>query len=79
MTIAVYWFVFQVGFRSADVDGNYPFILWFMAGIIPWFFFSEALSSCTNVFMEYSYLVKKVLAKRFKKLYNIVKERERKV
>lgn len=63
ITIAVYWFVFQVGFRSADVDGNYPFILWFMAGIIPWFFFSEALSSCTNVFMEYSYLVKKVVFK----------------
>ena len=62
ITIAVYWFVFQVGFRSADV-GNFPFILWFMAGIIPWFFFSEALGACTNVFMEYSYLVKKVLFK----------------
>lgn len=62
ITIAVYWFVFQVGFRQADV-GNLPFIVWFVSGIIPWFFFSEALSAGTNVFMEYSYLVKKVVFK----------------
>ena len=62
VTIAVYWFVFQVGFRSGDV-GDKPFVLWFIAGIIPWFFFSEALSSTTNVFLEYSYLVKKVVFK----------------
>lgn len=62
VTILVYWFVFQVGFRSGDV-GNYPYVLWFIAGIVPWFFFSESLSSGTNVFIEYSYLVKKVLFK----------------
>ena len=62
VTIAVYWFVFQVGFRSTDV-GNVPFILWFIAGIIPWFFFSEAFPSATGVFNEYSYLVKKVVFK----------------
>ena len=63
ITILVYWFVFQVGFRSTDVGNGIPFILWFISGIIPWFFFSDALSSCTNVFMEYSYLVKKVVFK----------------
>ena len=63
VTILVYWFVFQVGFRSTDVGEGIPFILWFISGIIPWFFFSDALSSCTNVFMEYSYLVKKVVFK----------------
>ncbi|MGL5152598.1 MAG: ABC transporter permease [Clostridium sp.] len=62
VTIMVYWFVFQVGFRSGDV-GDAPFILWFIAGIIPWFFFSDGLSSTTNVFIEYSYLVKKVVFK----------------
>lgn len=62
ITIAVYWFVFQVGLRQTDV-GNAPFILWFICGIIPWFFFQEGLSSCTNVFVEYSYLVKKVVFK----------------
>lgn len=62
VTIAVYWFVFQVGLRQGSV-GEVPFILWFISGIIPWFFFTDALSSCTNVFMEYSYLVKKVVFK----------------
>lgn len=62
LTIATYWFVFQVGLRSGDVS-EVPFILWFIAGIIPWFFFSEALSGATNVFMEYGYLVKKVVFK----------------
>lgn len=59
ITILVYWFVFQVAFKSGDMDGA-PFILWFLCGIVPWFFFSEALNSATNSFIEYSYLVKKV-------------------
>jgi len=62
ITIFVYWFVFTVGFRSADV-GNAPYTIWFICGIIPWFFFSDALPSTTNVFLEYSYLVKKVVFK----------------
>ncbi|MFD1885668.1 ABC transporter permease [Paenibacillus wenxiniae] len=62
ITIVTYWFVFQIGLRSGDVS-SVPFILWFIAGIIPWFFFSEALLGGTNVFVEYSYLVKKVVFK----------------
>ncbi|MCR4942905.1 MAG: ABC transporter permease [Clostridium sp.] len=62
ITIAVYWFVFSVGFRSGDV-GTTPYALWFIAGIVPWFFFQDALPSTSNVFLEYSYLVKKVVFK----------------
>lgn len=62
ISILVYWFVFQFAFQQGDVNGK-PYILWFVAGIIPWFFFSEALSGCTNVFLEYTYLVKKVVFK----------------
>ncbi|MGF7049241.1 teichoic acid transport system permease protein [Paenibacillus sp. DS2015] len=62
LTIITYWFVFQVGLRSGSVS-DVPFILWFIVAIIPWFFFSEALSSATNVYSEYSYLVKKVVFK----------------
>lgn len=61
-TILVFWFVFQVGFRNHDV-GDIPFILWFVSGIIPWFFFSEAWNSATNSLIEYSFLVKKVVFK----------------
>lgn len=62
ITILVYWFVFQVGFKSSPVD-DFPFILWFVSGLIPWFFFSESLSGGTGSLIEYSYLVKKVVFK----------------
>lgn len=62
ITILVYWFVFQVGFHSDDIDGC-PYVLWLMCGLIPWFFFSEAISSATNSLIEYAYLVKKVVFK----------------
>lgn len=62
MTILTFWFVFQVGFRSTDVK-DIPFICWFVAGMIPWFFFSDAWSSAGNCFSDYSYLIKKVVFK----------------
>lgn len=63
VTIMIYVFVFQVGFRAADTDNGYPYVLWLIAGIIPWFFFSESLQNATNCLVEYSYLVKKVVFK----------------
>lgn len=62
ITVLIYWFVFQVGFKSAPID-DFPFVLWLIAGIVPWFFFSEALMNATNSLIEYSYLVKKVVFK----------------
>ena len=60
VTILLYWFVFQIGFRSQPV-GDYPFVLWLTAGLVPWFFFSDAWNGATNSLMEYSFLVKKVV------------------
>ena len=60
VTILVYWLVFQVGLRSTPVN-NFPFVLWLTAGLVPWFFFSEAWMAGTNSLIEYSYLVKKVV------------------
>ena len=35
--IGIYWFVFGIGLRRGrDVDG-YPFIVWMLCGLIPWF------------------------------------------
>lgn len=59
MTMLVYWAVFQFGFRSSDV-GDIPFALWFICGIVPWLYISEAFSCAGNSFLEYSYLIKKV-------------------
>ena len=62
VTILVYWFVFQVGFRSSNVS-EFPFVLYLTTGIIPWFFFQDALNGGTNALIEYNYLVKKVVFK----------------
>ena len=40
-----------------------PFVLFLTAGLVPWFFFSEALTNGTNALLEYNYLVKKVVFK----------------
>ncbi|MUG73944.1 ABC transporter permease [Paenibacillus validus] len=62
MTLLTFWFVFQVGFRSTAVQ-DVPFICWFAAGLIPWFFFSDAWANAGNAFTEYNYLIKKVVFK----------------
>jgi len=58
--VLIFWFVFQVGFKSVPVD-NFPFILWLVAAMVPWFFISDAIQSGTNSILENSYLVKKVV------------------
>ncbi|WP_026885126.1 ABC transporter permease [Clostridium beijerinckii] len=63
VTIVVYWFVFGVGLRAGSPIKGVPFILWLMGGLVPWFFFQEALLNATNCMLEYSYLVKKVVFK----------------
>lgn len=59
-TILLFWFVFQVGFRSSPVDGV-PFILWLAAGMIPWNYFYDSWFGGTGTFVSYSYIVKKVV------------------
>ena len=60
VTVLVFWFVFQVGFKSQPVD-NFPFILWLVCGMIPWFFISDSLQGAANAILESSFLVKKVV------------------
>lgn len=62
VTVLVYWFVFGVGFRESAPQ-NPPFLLYLLGGIVPWFFFQDALNSGTNAMIEYNYLVKKVVFK----------------
>lgn len=61
VTVCVYWFVF--GVVRPGAERTVPFVLWLVAGLVPWFFFQEALVQSTDALMEYSYLVKKVVFK----------------
>jgi lipopolysaccharide transport system permease protein/teichoic acid transport system permease protein len=57
--IAILWFVFGFVFKSQPVSGV-PYVIWLATGIIPWFFFTDALTSATGSILENSFLVKKV-------------------
>lgn len=59
-TILVFWFVFQVAFRTPPQDGT-PYVLWLSVGFVPWFYFAEAWTGASGALIEYSYLVKKVV------------------
>ncbi len=65
VTVMVYWFVFEKGLKAGSQLTSsgltVPFVLWLVAGIMPWFFFSEAVMGGANSLKEYSYLVKKVV------------------
>jgi lipopolysaccharide transport system permease protein/teichoic acid transport system permease protein len=60
ITILILWFVFEIGFKSQPVN-NVPFILWLVAGILPWFFVTDALVSGTSSIVDKSFLVNKVV------------------
>lgn len=51
--------------EAGDVAGGaaVPYVLFLTAGLVPWFYFSEALTNGTLSFLEYNYLVKKVVFK----------------
>ena len=60
VTIMVYWFVFGLALRN-PTPRPVPFVLWLIAGLVPWFFFQDGLVNGTNALLEYNYLVKKVV------------------
>jgi teichoic acid transport system permease protein len=68
VTVLLYWFVFghlmmadKKEILTSGVEA--PYVLWLTAGLVPWFYFSEAISNGTTSLLEYSYLVKKVVFK----------------
>ncbi len=60
INMLVIWFVFQVGFKSANLSDGIVFIVWYMPAFLVWNYFSEGTSQGTGSIIEYSYLVKKV-------------------
>jgi len=57
--ILIFWFIFQIGFKSKPVD-NVPYVLWLVTGIVPWFFFSDCVNNGANSILQNSFIVKKM-------------------
>lgn len=46
--VGTYWLVFGIGLRQGrDIDG-YPYLLWMLSGIVPWFCISSAITKGGN-------------------------------
>ena len=60
VTIFVYWFTFEIGLRAGKAVNGFPFFLWLLAGVIPWFYMSSMITSGTDSIRRYSYLVTKM-------------------
>ena len=60
ITIFVYWFAFSIGLRvGRDINGI-PYILWLIAGVVPWFYMSDMITQGAGAIRKYKYLVTKM-------------------
>ncbi len=60
LQILVYWFVFAIGLQVNPPRAGYPYIIWMIVGIIPWFYISAALQQGAMSIYNYSGVLKKV-------------------
>ena len=60
VTIFVYWFAFQIGLRAGNNVNGFPFFLWLITGVVPWFYISDMITGGTESIRRYSYLVTKM-------------------
>ncbi len=60
VTIFMYYFLFKIGLKvSNNVDG-YPYFIWLIVGMLPWFYISDMINASPNVYKKYNYLVTKI-------------------
>jgi len=59
LTLLVLVVVFQFGLKAQPLS-DVPFAVWLVAGMVPWFFISEATATGAHAILEYDYLVKKI-------------------
>lgn len=60
LQILVYWFVFSIGLQVKAPQGEYPYIIWMIVGIIPWFYISTALQTSAMSIYSYNSILKRV-------------------
>lgn len=60
VTIFVFWFAFSFGLRKGGDVSGYPFFLWLIAGMCPWFYMQEMITQGCESIRKYSYLVTKL-------------------
>ena len=60
VTIFVYWFAFEIGLRAGKGVNGFPYFLWLIAGVVPWFYMNEMITKGTDCIRKHSFLVTKM-------------------
>ena len=60
VTIFVFWFAFSLGLRHGQPVDGYPFILWLIAGFLPWFYMSEMIPQGAACLRKNKHMVTKM-------------------
>lgn len=60
LQIFVYWFVFAIGLKTSAPQGGYPYIIWMIVGIMPWFYISTALTTTLTSILAYGGVLKRM-------------------
>ena len=60
VTIAVLYFAFSIGLKSGQPVAGFPYFLWLISGMIPWFFMKDTLTAGAASIRKYRYLVTKI-------------------
>lgn len=58
--IFVFWFAFSIGLRNGKPVEGYPFFLWLIAGMIPWFYMRDMIQGGSACLRRHTHLVTKI-------------------
>ncbi len=58
--IFVFWFAFSIGLRRGNPIEGYPFFLWLIAGMMPWFYMRDMIQGGSACLRRHTYLVTKI-------------------
>ena len=58
--IFVFWFAFSFGLRKGGDVNGYPFFLWLISGMIPWYYMRDMITGGAGSIRRYKYLVTKI-------------------
>lgn len=58
--IFIYYFMLAIGLKVSKNMFGYPYFLWLISGIIPWFYISDILYQGSECIRKYNYLVTKM-------------------
>ena len=58
--IAIYYFMLAIGLKASKDMFGFPYFLWLVVGIIPWFYINDMLFQGSESIRKYSYLVTKM-------------------